>query len=89
MKKTLYLLSLLLFTACKSPTGEEQLPEPKETITIGKGEKVKLSQLIHSFEYITLEEKEIIGNIDNLKIQDKNLYNTPPIQNNYVLEPAM
>ena len=73
MKNTTYLLVLLLFAGCKSPR-EEQLPEPKETITIGKGEKVKLSQLIRSFEYITLEEKEIIGNIYNLKIQDKDIY---------------
>lgn len=73
MKNKLYLFPLLLFIACKS-SGEAQLPEPKETITIGKGEKVKLSQLIHSFEYITLEEKEIIGNIFDLKIQDKDIY---------------
>ena len=73
MKNILYSILLLIFTTCKSPVGE-QLPEPKETIAIGKGEKVKLSQLIRSFEYITLEEKEIIGNIYNLKIQDKDIY---------------
>ena len=66
-------LFLLLITACDSTSKNKEVIA-KETINIGEGKNIKLSEVFESFEYVTLENKKIIGNIYKMKIENEAFY---------------
>ncbi|MFS4456924.1 6-bladed beta-propeller [Maribacter sp. 2304DJ31-5] len=75
MKKLIRYLTIVVvfsFLGCKSDNIKKI--EIKEEINIEKGETLKLSKLIKSYSYITLDEKELIGKIYKMKITKDGFY---------------
>ena len=72
MKLNYYILSLCIITSCSTTTKNEL--KPLEVIKIPEGKKIKLSKIIKSFDYVFLSDKEIVGNVFNLKVDNNEYY---------------
>jgi hypothetical protein len=67
-----YLILLVLGIGCKND--DLKKTDFKETINIGEGETVKLSHIMDSISYITLDKIKVVGDIDKMKINDNGFY---------------
>ncbi|MFS4456915.1 6-bladed beta-propeller [Maribacter sp. 2304DJ31-5] len=70
--RLIYWVLLLLSIGCKNENFEKT--EFKETINIGKGENVKLSRVMDSISFITLDKVKVVGDISMIKIGNDGFY---------------